>query len=124
MGKRLDPLARRLRVAEDEGGLDAIGAELRRKLDIAIGIAAQRGDAREHDREARERDREQGDAEVKAREQLLQRGSRRLAVAHDTLRPVCSTRGPTRSGPRAIPPRLTQNRTPPPPRARQHNTPT
>ena len=57
-GERLQPLARRLRIVEDECGFDAIGRDLRRQFHIAVRIAAQRRDPGEQDRDPRQRDRE------------------------------------------------------------------
>src|SRR3546814_9016006 len=62
---------------------DAIGAELRGKLQIAVGIAAQRRNAGEQYGDARQRHREQGDAEMKARQQPLQRGVADGSIGHD-----------------------------------------
>src|SRR3546814_19212934 len=105
---------------------DAIGAELRGKLQIAVGIAAQRRNAGEQYGDARQRHREQGDAEMKARQQPLQRGVADGSIGHDappSSRPICSTRGSTRSGPRPMASRLAEKPSPAGFRTRQNMAP-
>src|SRR5690606_32583284 len=126
VGQRFQPLARRLWIVEDERWLDTISAELRCELDIAVGMAAHRGDAREENGNPRQRDGEQGDAEMKSRQQFLEGGVPRSPVGHDpppSARPMRSTRGSTRSGPRPIASRLTEKLSPAGLRARQNIAP-
>src|SRR3546814_7487992 len=73
--------------------------------------------------DARQRHREQGDAEMKARQQPLQRGVADGSIGHDappSSRPICSTRGSTRSGPRPMASRLAEKPSPAGFRTRQN----